>query len=68
MNIQYEFQNEKLKKLVEEKANQVNIPVNELISNYINRGLMGDNCNDDTFRKLHSEKFLNEVNEALNVD
>lgn len=68
MNIQYEFQNIKLKKLVEDKANQLNIPVNELISNYINRGLMGDNCNDDTFRKLHSEKFLKEVNEALNVD
>jgi hypothetical protein len=68
MDVQYEFKNRKLKKMVENKASQLKIPVNQLISNYINRGLMGDNCNEDAFRKLHSEKFLKEVNDALDVD
>lgn len=68
MDVQYEIKNKKLKNLVENKANQLKMPINQLISNYINRGLMGDNCNENTFEKLHSEKFLNEVNEALNVD
>lgn len=68
MDVQYEIKNEKLKKMVENKADQLKISVNQLISNYINRGLMGDNCNEDTFKKLHSEKFLIEINEALDVD
>jgi hypothetical protein len=54
--------------MVEDKANQLKIPVNQLISNYINRGLMGDGCNEDTFKKLHSRKFLKNVDEALDVD
>ncbi len=68
MDIKYDIKNQKLKELVENKADQLKIPVNQLISNYINRGLMGDGCNENTFKKLHSEKFLKEVNEALNVD
>ena len=68
MCVQYDIKNKKLKELVENKATQLKIPVNQLISNYINRGLMGDECNENTFKKLHSEKFLNEVNEALNLD
>ena len=68
MCVQYDIKNKKLKELVENKANQLKIPVNQLISNYINRRLMGDECNENTFKKLHSEKFLNEVNEALNLD
>ena len=50
------------------KPNQLKIPVNQLISNYINRGLMIDGCNEDTFNELHCEEFLTEVNEALDVD
>lgn len=68
MDIDYEIENEKLKRMVENKARQLKIPVNQLISNYINRGLMGDCCNEDTFKKLHSDKFLKDVDEALDVD
>lgn len=68
MTIDYKFKNDKLKEMVEHKASQLKIPVDQLISNYINRGLMGDGCNEDTFKKLHSENFLKDVDEALNVD
>ena len=68
MEINYEIKNEKLKKMVEDKANQLKIPVSQLISNYINRGLMVDGCNEDTFKELHCKEFLTEVNEALDVD
>jgi hypothetical protein len=68
MELNYDIKNKKLKKMVEDKANQLKIPVNQLISNYINRGLMGDGCNEDTFKKLHSRKFLKNVDEALDVD
>lgn len=68
MEINHEIKNEKLKKMVEKKADQLKIPVDQLISNYINRGLMGDGCNEDTFKKLHSDKFLKDVDKALGVD
>ena len=29
---------------------------------------MSDNMNEDTFRELHSEKYMSVVNESLNVD
>lgn len=68
MEINYEFKNMKLKKMVEDKAIQLKMPVNQLISNYINRGLMGDGCNVDNFKRLHSDKFLSDIDEALDVD
>ena len=42
MILGYEIKNEKLKKMVEDKADELNISVDQLISNYINRGLMSD--------------------------
>ena len=42
MYIGYEFTNEKLKEIVEKKAELLGISVDRLIWNYINRGLMGD--------------------------
>lgn len=68
MEIDYEIKNQKLKKMVEKKANQLKIPVDQLILNYINRGVMGEGCNEDTFKKLHSCKFLKNVSEAWGVD
>lgn len=68
MDFHYEIKNEKLRKMVKNKAKEMNMSIDQLIWGYVNRGLMGDNCNEDTFMKLHSEKFLNEVNEALDVD
>lgn len=68
MEINYEIKNEKLKNMVENKADELNISSEQLISNYISRGLMGDCCNEDAFKKLHSEKFLKDVNDALDVD
>ncbi len=41
MQITYEIKNQKLKKMVEKNANQLKIPVDQLILNYINRGVMG---------------------------
>ena len=68
MDFNFEIKNQKLRKMVEEKASELNIPVEELIWGYINRGLMDDNINEDIFEEVHSESFLNEVNEALDVD
>jgi hypothetical protein len=68
MDFHYEIENEKLKKMVEKKAKEWGMSVDRLIWGYINRGLMDDNFDEETFRKLHSNKFITEVNEALNID
>ncbi len=68
MQLHYEVQNQKLKKMLLKKANDLHISLDTLIWNYINRGLMDDNINEDIFEEVHSESFLNEVNEALDVD
>lgn len=68
MILGYEIKNQKLKKMVEDKAAQMGISVNQLISNYINRGLMSDGLNEDVFWRLHSEETLKEINDALNAD
>lgn len=67
MNFHYEIKNEKLKKLVVKKAQELHISVDKLIWNYINRGLMDDSF-EDVFEEVHSDEFLKEVNEALDVD
>lgn len=68
MQLHYEVQNQKLKKMLLKKANDLHISLETLIWNYINRGLMDDNINEDIFEEVHSESFLNEVNDALDVD
>lgn len=68
MDFHYEIKNKKLKAMVEKKAKQLNMSPDELVWGYINRGLMFDELNEKTFRELHSEKFLKEINTALNVD
>lgn len=68
MHFHYEIKNEKLKKMVERKAQELHVSVDELIWGYVNRGLMGDNLTEETFDELHSDKFLKEVDDALDVD
>lgn len=68
MLVDYEIKNEKLKKMLEKKAQELHISLNRLMWNYINRGLMGDNVDEEKFRKYHSEEYLKEVNEALGLD
>jgi len=67
MDFNFEIKNQKLRKMVEEKAGELNIPVEELIWGYINRGLMSDNLNEEVFNHSHSKEFLNEVNDALGI-
>lgn len=64
----YEFDNERLKMLVEKKAEELNISVDRLIWNYVNRGLMEDTIDEDLFREVHSEEYLTEVKEALGIE
>lgn len=68
MEFHFEIKDEKLRKLVEKKAEELGISVGELIWRYVNRGLMSDSINEDVFRKNHSEEFLREVDEALGLD
>lgn len=68
MDFEYEIKNVKLKKMVEKKAEELGISVDQLIYNYINRELMSDAINEDVFWRLHSKKHLDQVNDALNVD
>lgn len=68
MCVHFEFKNEKLKKLVEKKAEELDISVDRLVYNYINRGLMDDCRDEDVFHEVHSEEFLRQVDEALSVD
>lgn len=67
MDFHYDIKDEKLKRMVEIKAQELGISVDELIWGYINRGLMSDNLNEDVFNENHSSDFLNEVNEALGI-
>ena len=67
MDFNFEIKNQKLRKMVEEKASELNIPVEELIWGYINRGLMSDNLNEEVFNHSHSKEYLNEVNDALGI-
>ena len=68
MTVEYEVKNRKLKKMLEKKACQYHISLDQLIWNYINRGLVGDFLDEDDFKKWHSDEFLKEVNDALDVD
>ena len=67
MDFNYEFKNEKLRRMVEKKAKELNISVNDLIWGYINRGLMSDNISRDVFEDNHS-RFLKEVKDTLGID
>ena len=63
----YEFDNERLKMLAEKKAEELHISVDQLIWNYVNRGLMEDHLDEDLFEEVHSEEYLNEVKQALGI-
>lgn len=68
MNFNYEIEDSKLLKMVENKAKDMHMSVNQLIWGYVNRGLMDDELDDEIFEKVHSEKYINEVNNALGLD
>ena len=68
MEYNYEIKNEKLKKMVENKAKELHVSTGHLIWMYINRGLLDDSFGEDVIKEVHSEEFLNEVNEALGLD
>lgn len=65
MTLEYKIEDKKLKKMAEEKAQELNVSVDKLIWGYINRGLIDDNFDEEVFNKVHSEKFLKEVDNAL---
>ncbi len=68
MDFHYEIKNKKIKVMVEKKAEELRITTDELILSYIRRGLMNDSFSDEVFGELHSDKYMCEVNEALNLD
>lgn len=68
MDFRYEIENEKLRNLIEKKADEMHMAVGQLIWGYINRGLMDDNLDEDIFNRVHSKEFLKEVNAALGID
>ena len=68
MEFHYEIRNQKLKKMVEKQAKKFKMTTDELIYAYVKRGLMSDGINKEKFKELHSEEYLSEVNNALNVD
>lgn len=68
MDFHFEVKDKRLRDMLEKKAKENHITVDQQIWAYINRGLMGDGWNEDVFKKLHSEKFLNDVSEALGFD
>lgn len=54
--------------MLEKKAEEIGIPLDKLISNYINRGLMGDYISEETFEMVHSEEYLKKINEDLGLN
>lgn len=67
MDFHYEIKNEKLKQLVEKRADECSKSVDRLIMDYIHRGLMNDSFNEYIFEKLHSEEYLKKIDEDLGV-
>lgn len=65
--IDYEIKNKKLKKMVEKKAKELNMSVDDLIWGYVNRGLMSDNISDEVFWDNHT-RLIKEVNEKLGLE
>lgn len=65
--IDYEIKNRKLKKMVEKKAKELNMSVDDLIWGYVNRGLMSDNISDEVFWDNHT-RLIKEVNEKLGLE
>jgi hypothetical protein len=68
MNFNFEIRDERIKEMVEEQAKSLNISVDQLIWNYINRGLMGDSINEEALEELHSQEYLNEIEYALGLE
>lgn len=68
MDFHHELKNEKLKKMVEKKAQEWKMTPDDVIWAYINRGLLDDGLGEHVFEKMHSEKFLKQINDALDVD
>ena len=68
MDFHYECDDDKLKVLIEKKAEELQMSPDRLVWNYIHRELMEDNIPDDDFNWLHSAEFLKEVDEALGLD
>jgi len=68
MNFNFEIRDERIKEMVEEQAKSLNISVDQLIWNYINRGLMGDSINEEALEELHSQEHLNEIEYALGLE
>lgn len=67
MEYEYKIKNEKLKRMLEKKADEIGITVNQLIYNYINRGLLSDGLGEEVFLRLHSQEHLKEIDEALGL-
>lgn len=65
--IDYEIKNKKLKKMVEKRAKELNMSVDDLIWGYVNRGLMSDNISDEVFWDNHT-RLIKEVNEKLGLE
>ncbi len=68
MNFNFEIRDERLKEMVEEQAKSLDISIDQLIWNYINRGLMGDSINEEALEELHCQEYLNEIEYALGLD
>ncbi len=65
--INYQIKNRKLKKMVEKKAKELNMSVDDLIWGYVNRGLLSDNINEEVFWDNHT-RFIKEVNDKLRLE
>ena len=64
----YVINNEKLRTMLDKKAMEFHMSIDELGWGYINRGLADDSFNDEILNKLHSEKYLKQINDALGLN
>lgn len=67
MYLDYEIKNEKLKRMVEDKAKKLKWSVDDLIWAYVNRGLMNDGLDEEKLKERHSNGFLEEINEIMGL-
>lgn len=53
--------------MVEKRAKELDMSVDDLIWGYINRGFMSDNISEEIFWDNHT-RFIKEVNEKLGLE
>ena len=64
----HEVKDDRLLKLLQNKSVEMKISLKDVMWMYINRGILEDRIGDDVLFELHSDEYMDKVDEALGLD